>query len=296
MLSFFYLIMCHKFGSLFVFIEYAYVSIRSLLDASKLISFQGWVGNCFEKCPFTSIPITIVIFTAILVVVIVWYYRRNDKRNIILLEQRLLLSQMNPHFVFNSLTAIQSYIFRNDPYMAGKYLANFSKLVRLILENSRVEHIPIAKEMETIRHYLDLQALRFDNKFEYSVETSPDIDPEHHLIPPMLAQPFIENAIEHGIIHLSEGGKISIRYKISDEHIILEVEDNGIGIERASSFEENKRTKHQSLATKITRDRLKNLRKIYGEKIRMDIIDKSLSDIEKGQGTLIKFYIPILIK
>ena len=151
-----------------------------------------------------------VVFISVLFFVILLLSTAKDKKKIAELEQRILLSQMNPHFVFNSLTAIQSYIFRNEPYMAGKYLASFSKLVRLILENSRQQYIPISKEMDTLSYYLELQALRFEEKFDFKIDIDEDIDLEHHLIPPMLAQPFIENAIEHGIIHMSNKGSITI--------------------------------------------------------------------------------------
>ncbi|MDX9845712.1 MAG: histidine kinase [Tenuifilaceae bacterium] len=256
----------------------------------------NWFHSCYTKCPFTALLSTVAVLTFIFVVIAVWFYRRKDKLKIIELEQRLLLSQMNPHFVFNSLTAIQSYIFRNDPYMAGKYLANFSKLVRLILENSRAEYITISKEKETVTNYLELQSLRFENKFDYEIKVSADIDLEHHLVPPMMAQPFIENAIEHGIIHLSNKGRITISYEISNESIILEVEDNGVGIEKSAEIGESKRTKHQSLATRITKERLRNLRKVHGKNIRMEIIDLASISNSTHTGTRIRFYIPIIIK
>jgi sensor histidine kinase YesM len=202
---------------------------------------------------------------------------------------------MNPHFVFNSLTAIQSYIFRNDPYQAGKYLANFSKLVRLILENSRLEHIKIAKEKETISHYLELQALRFEGKFEYKIEIAPEIDEEHHFIPPMLAQPFIENAIEHGIIHLSSKGLINIRFSLSEPNIILEVEDNGVGIEKSAERNSKKREDHKSLATRITIERLRNLQGVYGRPIKMETVDLTKSSTSGTRGTLIRFTIPLIV-
>ncbi|MDY0201077.1 MAG: histidine kinase [Tenuifilaceae bacterium] len=263
---------------------------------SPLTANVSWSCNCSSQCSFIAITSVVVVSISIFVLVLVGRVRRKDKRKIIELEQRLLLSQMNPHFVFNSLTAIQSYIFRSDPYMAGKYLASFSKLVRLILENSRVQSITIAKEKETIEHYLDLQLLRFDSKFDYTIEVCPDIDPEHHLLPPMLAQPFIENAIEHGIIHLSTRGQIAIRYILQDNKIVLEVEDNGIGIKETAQLDETNRTKHQSMATRITRERLKNLSRIYGEHVDLKIIDLGDSLMPDSQGTLIRFVIPLIIK
>lgn len=267
-----------------------------LLVCSPLTANVSWLGSCSRQCSFVVIASVVVVSISILVLVLVGRVRRKDKRKIIELEQRLLLSQMNPHFVFNSLTAIQSYIFRSDPYMAGKYLASFSKLVRLILENSRVQLITIAKEKETIEHYLDLQLLRFDSKFDYTIEVCPDIDLEHNLLPPMLAQPFIENAIEHGIIHLSTRGQIAIRFKLQDNKVVLEVEDNGIGIKKSAQRDETNRNKHQSMATRITRERLKNLGKIYGKHVDLKIIDLDDSLMPDSHGTLIRFIIPLIIK
>jgi sensor histidine kinase YesM len=151
-------------------------------------------------------------------------------------------------------------------------------------------------EKETISHYLELQALRFEGKFDYNIEISPDIDLEHHLIPPMLAQPFIENAIEHGIIHLSSRGRVDIRILLTPPFITLEVEDNGVGIEKSTEFGAIRREKHNSLATRITKDRLRNLRKVYGNSIKMQTIDLTKIASKSQRGTLVRFQVPITIK
>lgn len=239
----------------------------------------------------SSIFITLIAGLLIFVV----YIRRKDRKRIRNLEQRLLLSQMNPHFVFNSLTAIQSYIFRNEPHMAGKYMSSFSKLVRLILENSRSELIPIRREEETLTHYLELQCLRFEGKFEYTIAVDENIDREYHAIPPMLAQPFIENAIEHGIIHLSEKGVISIRFLLQNNFIVLEVEDNGLGIDSTAPASQKKWKEYKSLATTITRERLSTLRESVGQRITMEIKDLKSEAEGQRRGTLVRFNIPIRI-
>ncbi len=238
----------------------------------------------------SALVLGVFFFVALIII------RRHYKQKIIELEQRILISQLNPHFIFNSLTAIQSYIFRNEPYYAGKYLANFSKLIRLILENSRQQFIPIAKEKETLNYYLDLQAFRFDGKFDYTISISPDIDEEHFHVPPMLAQPFIENSIEHGIIHLGYKGKIDVRYSLKNDKLIVEIEDNGIGIGKAQGAKNDKWEKHKSLATLITQDRLKNLKKVYGKTVKMHIEDLSAKDSTNKQGTLITFTIPQIVR
>lgn len=215
------------------------------------------------------------------------------RKRIIALEQRLLISQMNPHFVFNALTAIQSYIFSNDAFTAGKYLSSFSKLIRLVLENSRQDIIPISKEIETIKYYLLLQELRFQGKFEYSINVDPDIDNKRIGVPPMLAQPFIENAIEHGIIHMSSKGKIAISYKLINKHLILEVEDNGIGIDGAMALNQFKWREHQSLATRISKERIRNYRKYKKQNISMEIVNLKDANTQNAIGTLVRFRLPL---
>lgn len=245
----------------------------------------------------SSFLIIIILLSLIILALLgIIFYQITTKRKLRIqynkIEQQLLLSQMNPHFVFNSLTAIQSYIFRNDPHQAGKYLSSFAKLVRLILENSRLESTSIEQEIKTLSHYLDLQSLRFEGKFDYSIVVDEDLDVDTTSIPPMLAQPFIENAIEHGIIHLSDKGMITVRFKSAEKSIILEVEDNGIGIEKSKLMQMKSGKDYRSLATEITYERLKKIKYSKNLNIKLAIIDLSSVDINK-HGTLIRFEIPI---
>jgi len=189
------------------------------------------------------------------------------------------------------MTAIQSYIFRNDPHQAGKYLSSFAKLVRLILENSRLETISIEQEIKTIKHYLELQSLRFEGKFDFSINVDDDLDAHSTSIPPMLAQPFIENAIEHGIIHLSEKGMINVNFKNAEKSIVLEVEDNGIGVEKSKEIQMKTRKEYQSRATEITYQRLKKIKQSKKLTINLTMIDLNTIDVNR-QGTLIRFTIP----
>jgi len=225
---------------------------------------------------------------------IIYLYISKSKLRISInkLEQQLLLSQINPHFIFNSLTAIQSFIFRKDPLQAGKYLSSFAKLVRLILENSRLESTTIEREIKTLRLYFDLQILRFEGKFDYNIEVDESLDIDELTIPPMLTQPFIENSIEHGFIQLSEKGIITVRFKKSKKSILIEVEDNGIGIEKSKFIHIHSGKSYQSLATEITSQRLKRIRQIKNLKIGLDIIDLNSVDISK-QGSIVRFTIPV---
>jgi len=206
-------------------------------------------------------------------------------------EQRLLRSQMNPHFISNSLIAIQSFIYKKDPKEAGKYLASFAKLMRLILENSREEFVPLDKEIKTLEHYLELQALRFENKFEYSIDVNPKIDTESIGIPPMLAQPFIENALEHGILHNNTQGKIKVCFNLEGDLLLLDIEDNGIGRQKAGKLNLEDKESHKSLATTITRERLAILNKKNKQKIKLEITDLERSNNDMV-GTRATFHIP----
>lgn len=234
----------------------------------------------------------ISLLLAALVVIFNMLYIKLLKKNI-KLEQQLLLSQLNPHFVFNSLTAIQSFIFTSNSHEAAKYLSSFAKLIRLVLENSRVDFIPITKEFETMRHYLDMQVLRFEGRFKYSLEADELLKAERYMIPPMLAQPFIENAIEHGFIHLSEVGILKINYRITgNDFLQIEVEDNGVGIELSKQKQLAMSKEYKSLATEIIKERLIKIRQYCGMRIQLNIIDLSKQQGER-HGTLVEIKIPL---
>jgi LytS/YehU family sensor histidine kinase len=198
---------------------------------------------------------------------------------------------MNPHFIFNSLTSIQSFIFEEDKLLAGKYIADFAALMRLILENSREEFIILEKEISTLKYYFELQKLRYENKFDYSIFVDPSLNLEFDLIPPMLGQPFVENSIKHGIVNKETKGQIDIRFNKRDGYLIFEIEDNGIGREKARQLKDAESNKHISLALSITRERLENFNNRNRKKINFEIIDLVMND--QPSGTLVKFEIPL---
>jgi LytS/YehU family sensor histidine kinase len=205
------------------------------------------------------------------------------------LEQQLLRSQMNPHFIFNSLIAIESFIYKNEPKEAGKYLSGFARLMRLILENSKEEFVPLEKEIQTLENYLKLQKLRYDDAFEYSINVEENIDSAIIEIPPMLAQPFIENAIEHGLKGLGKKGSISINFFLKNGELVFEVLDNGVGFEKSKAIN-NKAEGHRSLAITITQNRLKNLNK-KNRKIKVMMEDMK-DDENRTIGAKVTFVVP----
>ncbi len=205
------------------------------------------------------------------------------------LEQRLLRAQMNPHFIFNSLCAIQDLILADKPQRANAFLTKIARLMRNILENSREEFIPLDKEIETLRLYLDVQQLRFENGFNYDITVDQDIDPENFSVPPMLAQPCVENSIEHGLLPGRKNGRIHLSYTLRDGVIMLEVTDNGVGREKAAG--EQPRMKKESVSTKLTQKRLEHFRKRMKEKrISYEIID--LFDGADASGTKVVMMLP----
>jgi tetratricopeptide (TPR) repeat protein len=198
--------------------------------------------------------------------------------------QTLLRSQMNPHFIFNSMSVIQSYIYDNDIKNSSKFLVNFSRLIRLILENSPKEFIPISVEVEILQKYLETQKLRFEERFEFSVEVDDLMMVENAMIPPMITQPFIENAIEHGQLHTIEGGFIRVIFEKKEDMLQIKIEDNGIGRKKS---EKNKKSKeHTSMALNITRQRINNLNNKYKTSGYMQIEDFDLI-AETGTKVLI---------
>jgi tetratricopeptide (TPR) repeat protein len=202
------------------------------------------------------------------------------------LKYQLLRNQMNPHFIFNSLTAIQSFVYKKNPIEAGEYIASFAELMRAILDNSEEEYISLNKEIEWLENYLKLQLLRFGNQFDYTLRLDPQIDLEDTMIPPMLTQPFIENALEHGLKDIDYKGHLDINIKVHNKSLEIDVLDNGIGLEESKKNNQDK--KHKSRATQITQERLMFLNKKQSKNINLSI------QPNKGKGTKISFTIPFI--
>lgn len=205
------------------------------------------------------------------------------------IEQRLLRSQMNPHFIFNSLNSINSFIGSNNPIEAQAYLSKFAKLMRLILENTRKQTIPLEDELQALELNLELEKLRFQNRFDYKIELSDDINPEDIYISPMLIQPFIENSIKHGFATKREKGFIKISFKKEKNLLICTIEDNGIGRAAAESMKKTVNKKHVSLGTQVTRERFDTLKSTNSD-AGFEIID--LAD-ENGNAVGTKVIIKI---
>ncbi len=220
------------------------------------------------------------------------HYRTELERKNIDIEQRLLRTQMNPHFIFNSLNSINSFITDNNSDSAQSFLSKFARLMRYILENSRKTFVPVEDEINTLELNMQLEQLRFDNKFDFEINVDEKIDQEYTFIPPMLIQPFIENAIIHGIAGKTGKGKIKVELKPEGKLMQCIIEDNGIGRKKAMEIKRKSGSKkHRSLGMKVTQERLDILNEKTEEDVSVKIID--LKD-ESGnpRGTKVELRIP----
>lgn len=177
-----------------------------------------------------------------------------------LAEYRLeaLRAQMNPHFVFNAINGIQSKILQKDPHEAYTYLAKFSQLIRLFLTGTMQQYVALSTEIESIRLYVEFEQLRFDDSFDFELMVSPDLEDEGLQIPSMIIQPFVENAIWHGLMPLKDRkGRVSIKIEKLEEHLLVTVTDNGVGMLKSKS--KHRAGGHTSFGIELTRKRIELL-------------------------------------
>ncbi len=202
-------------------------------------------------------------------------------------EMAALRAQMNPHFVFNCLSSINRFILVNKPDEASAYLTKFSRLIRLILDNSRIETVPLNKELEALQLYVEMEKMRFSDRFEYILQVAPDLQTAHLEVPPLLIQPFVENAIWHGLMHKKTPGLLLVRVFSEGKTLCIEVEDNGIGRQRAMELKSRSATVNKSLGMKVTAERLEVINQLYGTNaivVMEDLIDEN----GKAAGTKVR--------
>ncbi|MEC7769533.1 MAG: tetratricopeptide repeat protein [Bacteroidota bacterium] len=213
------------------------------------------------------------LISSILYILYRQYQNKNEKR-VLTLEQKMLRSQMNPHFLFNSLNSIKLYIINNEQKNAVHYLNKFSKLVRKILEASSQKEIPLSEELGTMELYMNIENIRFSNEIEFKIQVDKDINIDNIKIPSLTLQPFLENSLWHGLSPKEGDKKIQINVKNKDKgHVSIEIVDNGIGRTMAEVNKENRVLKRKSLGIRITKERLANFAKDYQNKFDVDILD-----------------------
>ncbi len=280
------------------------VSFRTQSEKGPKIDTISFVINK----PFWLTHLFIICLISLFLVSIYLLHRyklaQNDKRNEMALAKvnlenslnqsklKAIKSQMNPHFFYNALNTIQSYILANDKKQAVTYLSKFSVLTRTILEMSEKEYISLPEEIKTISVYLDIEKARFDEDFDYEISCEDSLNTEDIKIPTMLLQPYLENAIKHGLLHKVGAKKLEITFSKDKSVLSVTIDDNGIGRKKSKELNKIKQDKHQSFATNAMQNRVELLNQNKINKISIRYVDK-VSVSEHALGTTVIIQIPI---
>ncbi len=195
------------------------------------------------------------------------------QRRIAEVEMSALRAQMNPHFIFNCLNSINRFILINEPDAASDYLTKFSRLVRLILDHSRTEIVSLDRELDALRLYIELEAMRFDHKFAYEIAVAPEVVPGQIDIPPLLIQPYVENAIWHGLMQKKTPGRLSVRVFLTGPDLEIEIQDDGVGRKAAAELKSKSANRQKSHGMTVTAERLELIRRLFGVDAQVAITD-----------------------
>jgi ligand-binding sensor domain-containing protein len=285
--------------------DHHYTSFTNLSPGSYTFYLKGQNSNGFwsktirlrfyVEYPFWMTWWFIVLCVAILAATLLIIYRsitkgRERKRNQLKTELFALRSQLNPHFVFNSLNSLLSFIIKNENTLAITYLARFSKLMRLILSNSKKESISLEEEIVFLELYFYMESYRYSDKVKFNIHIDEFIPKNSVYLPPMIIQPFIENSIIHGLVADIKGGQIDVKFKKDDDCLYVTVEDNGIGREQA--MKNHKFITKESMAIKIISERLNLLPRKNGHQASVEVIDKKDPN-GKPTGTKVELKLPL---
>jgi len=265
-----------------------------LLKLKGIIQGKAQIDFIIKK-PFWQTAWFIFALIVLIIVLSYLFFRRRIKR----LKQRTsqlkelndiklqaLQAQLDPHFVFNALNCVQNMVLEGNVMQTNDYLVKFANLMRKVLENSRKKYIPLEQEIEVVKTYMALQELYYKNGFSYQITIDEQIDTESFMIPPMFIQPFLENALEHGM--LGDSGFIKINISLRGELINIQITDNGIGLSEARK---NKNPEHKSLATDIIKERIDNYNEQYRTNIKL-LVYEMKNENDKILGTRVAFDVP----
>lgn len=232
-----------------------------------------------------AIAVLIFISLGVLGKAYIGILKRNKK-----IRLQSLRREMNPHFVFNSLNSINQFIAENDEIKANKYLNSYSTLMRSTMEQSGKDFVPLALELDHLQKYLSLEHQRFSHQFDYDIEVDDKLDRSAVAIPNMIIQPFLENAIWHGLRYKAEKGALTLRFLKRDKALLIEIEDDGIGIKQSEALKTVHQKRHGSLGMANTKERIILLNDLYHSKI--DLTVRDLSETGKP-GTIVSICLPI---
>jgi tetratricopeptide (TPR) repeat protein len=273
-----------------LFAAKAYLDRIELLNNEKLISQQQLKiqDQQLKKASLTRYVLIVLVIVVLLVAGLIFrnilLTRRNEKlkadnirRGLIQksaeMEMQALRSQMNPHFIFNCLNSINRFIIKNESQAASDYLTQFSRLIRLVLNNSKKGWILLDNEIDMLRLYLDMEKLRFKDAFNYAILCGEGVDPCALYIPPLLIQPFVENAVWHGLMHKNGAGTVTLNFSVGGDILHCAITDDGVGRPRQTRSGVRSDGPHRSMATQITKHRLELISGGSNEDIIFDIED-----------------------
>jgi tetratricopeptide (TPR) repeat protein len=285
-----------------------YVEKIELLNNEKLISQQRLKIQDQQLKNETLIRNILIAFVFVVLILSLLLFRnavlkrRNEKlkndnihRDLLHktseMEMQALRAQMNPHFIFNCLNSINRFIMKNESQAASDYLTQFSRLIRLVLNNSKKAWILLEDEIEMLRLYLEMEKLRFKEAFNYNISCSIEVDPSCLFIPPLLLQPFVENAIWHGLMHKKEYGLVTVTFEVESDILHCSIIDNGVGRSAAANAGSKSTQAHKSMGIQITRERLALINgELNDEKVVFDIEDM-YDKTGKASGTKVNLRI-----
>jgi two-component system sensor histidine kinase YesM len=203
-----------------------------------------------------------------------------------------LRREMNPHFIFNSLNSVNQFISENKEREANKYLTSYSNLMRNTMENSNKDFVTLDNELEQLKKYLELEHLRFQDKFDFKISVDPELDAERTMVPNMIMQPHLENAIWHGLRYLDAKGLLQLQVQLAKGKVVIRIEDNGIGLTKSQELKTTNQKVHESRGMSNTKERIGLLNELYKKNITFQIFEKAFPET----GTVVEIVFPLIDK
>jgi LytS/YehU family sensor histidine kinase len=264
-------------------------------DSENSIRVYGYVRPPFwQTWWFAALIFVGLLFIVLLIAKkVIANIRKREKEKTALVHSQLtaLKAQMNPHFMYNALNSIQALILKQDIKNSNLYLSQFSSLMRLVLEVSEKEEVSLAEETKILNLYLSLEKLRFGTDFHYQIQLADDLDSEQIGLPPLILQPFVENAIKHGLLHKKGEKHLSIDFQIQNEFLQCVIEDNGIGRLHAMEIKQRQTEASASFSTNATEKRVQLFNTYQKQNMQIDIVD--LMENQTPTGTKVIILIPL---
>jgi ligand-binding sensor domain-containing protein len=275
------------------FSVYAYNNDR--IGSAKPMEFCFLILPPWWQRWWFRIPVFLLIITAVIIFARFRIRRSKQKQlfnqRLVEMEMTALRAQMSPHFIFNAINSIHNFVLKGEKSASATYLSKFARLIRNVLENSAQRQITLAKELETLQLYMEIEQMRFSDGFDFSIETGPEIDPVSIMIIPLLLQPYVENAIWHGLLHKKTKGSVHVSVKAEGNMLRCIIDDDGVGRAQAALNKQHRLAGSSSMGGEISLRRLNLLNSLYGKKYAIEYTDKKNADGSPA-GTRVELLIP----